>query len=66
MINLIVVPLQPSGPALKSDALFAQIQAGAKSNPGMAKKINSVFLFDILKDGKSAAKWSKIFCLYPR
>ncbi|XP_076102717.1 peroxisomal multifunctional enzyme type 2-like [Mytilus galloprovincialis] len=52
------VSAQPSGPALKSDALFAQIQAGAKSNPGMAKKINSVFLFDILKDGKSAAKWT--------
>jgi hypothetical protein len=51
--------VQPSGPALQSDALFAEIQSRAKTQPDMAKKIKSVFLFDILKDGKSVAKWSK-------
>lgn len=50
--------VQPSGPALQSDALFAEIQSRAKTQPDMAKKIKSVFLFDILKDGKSAAKWT--------
>lgn len=51
--------MQPSGPALQSDGLFADIQSRAKTQPDMTKKVKAVFLFDILKDGKSAAKWSK-------
>ena len=45
-----------------SDALFEEMANRAKSQPGVAKKINAVFLFDITKNGKSAAKWSKSAC----
>jgi hypothetical protein len=34
----------------------------AKAQPAIAKKINAVFLFDITKDGKPAAKWSECCC----
>lgn len=43
-----------------SDALFEDMAKRAKSQPNVAKKINAVFLFDITKDGKPAAKWSKL------
>nr|XP_022331335.1 peroxisomal multifunctional enzyme type 2-like [Crassostrea virginica] len=44
--------------SLLSDALFEEMAKRAKSQPGVAKKINAVFLFDITKNGKSAAKWT--------
>lgn len=31
----------------------------ASSQPELAKKINAIFLFEITKDKKIAAKWSK-------
>lgn len=48
------------GSSLLSDALFEDMAKRAKSQPNVAKKINAVFLFDITKDGKPAAKWSKL------
>lgn len=48
------------GSGLLSDALFEDMAKRAKSQPNVAKKINAVFLFDITKDGKPAAKWSKL------
>uniref|UniRef100_A0A8W8HP19 Peroxisomal multifunctional enzyme type 2 n=1 Tax=Magallana gigas TaxID=29159 RepID=A0A8W8HP19_MAGGI len=46
------------GSSLLSDALFEDMAKRAKSQPNVAKKINAVFLFDITKDGKPAAKWT--------
>lgn len=49
------------GSGLLSDALFEDMAKRAKSQPNVAKKINAVFLFDITKNGKPAAKWSKLY-----
>ncbi|XP_060062745.1 peroxisomal multifunctional enzyme type 2-like [Ylistrum balloti] len=50
------VPPQVSG--LKSDMIFEEIGRRAKDEPGMVKKINSVFQFNITKDGKTATVWT--------
>jgi hypothetical protein len=44
--------------SLKTDALFNDMAQRAASQPELAKKINAVFLFEITKDKKVAAKWS--------
>lgn len=54
------------GSSLLSDALFEDMAKRAKSQPNVAKKINAVFLFDITKDGKPAAKWSKLLYWWSR
>jgi len=44
---------------LQSDAIFAAISEQVKQNPGEAKKVNAVFLYNITVDGKQSSEWSK-------
>lgn len=49
--------------ALLSDAVFEMIQSRVKEQPEKAKSVNSVFLFNITKDGKQVKQWSKLLLL---
>ncbi|KAK9687304.1 SCP-2 sterol transfer family [Popillia japonica] len=44
--------------ALLSDAVFEMIQSRVKEQPEKAKSVNSVFLFNITKDGKQVKQWT--------
>ncbi|XP_011685973.1 PREDICTED: peroxisomal multifunctional enzyme type 2 [Wasmannia auropunctata] len=43
---------------LESDAIFAAIGDHVKQNPDQAKKVNAVFLYNILVDGKQMSEWT--------
>ncbi|XP_052276681.1 peroxisomal multifunctional enzyme type 2-like [Dreissena polymorpha] len=47
-----------SSMALKSEAIFNAIVEQFKTRKGVAKKINSVFGFEITQDGKTVAEWT--------
>ncbi|XP_076633275.1 peroxisomal multifunctional enzyme type 2 [Colletes latitarsis] len=44
--------------SLKSDAVFAMISDYVKANPQEVKKVNGVFLYHILSNGKPQATWT--------
>lgn len=45
---------------LQSDAIFQFISDKLKEDPGKAKSVNGVFLYNITKGGKQAKQWSKL------
>lgn len=49
---------------MKSDAVFEGMSQQVSSRKGLAKKINAIFMWEITKDGKKAAEWSKCFACY--
>jgi len=58
----VVPPVSPHNVAaevLESEAVFKGMKVRMESDLATAKKINGVFLYVILKNGKPAAKWSK-------
>ena len=44
---------------LQSTAIFQQLREHLSSSPEIVKKVNAVYLWNITKDGKTVAKWSK-------
>ena len=49
-----------SSMGLKTDAVFKAMIEQLGQRKGVAKKINAVFAWEIMKDGKKAAEWSKL------
>lgn len=48
------------GAGLQSELVFAEIGRRIKDlGPELVKKVNAVFGWEITKDGKSSAEWSK-------
>lgn len=47
---------------LESDAVFTTIADYVKANPEEVKKVNAVFLYNILVEGTPKASWSKRSC----
>ncbi|XP_039302654.1 peroxisomal multifunctional enzyme type 2 isoform X2 [Solenopsis invicta] len=43
---------------MESDAIFVTIAEKVKENPGEAKKVNAVFLYNITDNGKQASEWT--------
>ncbi len=52
---------------LQSTAIFEQLKEHLSSSPDIVKKVKAIFMWNITKDGKTVAKWSKILmhCLTP-
>lgn len=44
---------------LQSDAIFEFIIDQVKADPGKAKTVGGVFLYNITKDGKQVKQWSE-------
>lgn len=59
-----VVSLEPSdlnknnSAALKSDAVFSKLREYSEKTPGLSAKVNALFQWNILKNGKMAAQWT--------
>lgn len=60
--NVAAVTMNAVSAALKSDAVFSDIEKQINSDPATAKAINAVFTYNITVNGKVTKKWSK--CLY--
>lgn len=44
---------------LESTVIFNQLKEHVSSSPDIVKKVKSIFMWNITKDGKTVAKWSK-------
>jgi len=49
--------VKPTGPVLKAEAIFGDMELRVNSQPDLLKKINNKFLFQITKDGKLAGEF---------
>ena len=58
LCHLQVAPV-PSG--LKSTAVFDELKRYISSNPDLVRKVKAIYHWNITKDGKTTAKWSKCF-----
>ncbi len=52
---------ESAGSDLNSGVIFNEMENRRKAQPGMAKKVNAIFLWNITKNGKVAGQWSKCF-----
>lgn len=63
MIGNPLLPLlfqtQPPGDGLQSTLIFEQLQQLVTTAPDIVQKVKAIFLWNITKDGKTVAQWSK-------